>query len=161
MTRFRTRLLVALLAPAVLMASSGITLVEIDSVASASRASDDGNWPCKHHHCGCLNAEMCREHCCCFKSRKVAHSCCGSKAPAVTHDTDESAQSGGGIRFVIRAAGCAGRSDAVLVAGIHWLPTSAKSVIPAFNIAAAHALANSTIPSDHFPGLDPPPPRRG
>ncbi len=39
----------------------------------SARSAQQADFPCAGHHCGCANAEDCRNHCCCFpKSHQLA-----------------------------------------------------------------------------------------
>jgi len=71
---------------------------------SARLAGEDEDYPCKHHRCGCLTAEMCRTHCCCFPH---VPKCC--HASSKTHRiTPSEPRPLTGVGLVIKSLSCSG-----------------------------------------------------
>jgi hypothetical protein len=94
------------------------------------RSEDSANevYPCKGHHCGCHDAQSCREHCCCgfrvaAKQEEPAHACCGK------HDEPSSSQESQGITLAISALGCKGVSTIFIASGIDRQVDAADAVL--------------------------------
>jgi hypothetical protein len=110
------RCMACLLTGAMLFASIGIAPVWLLPPERFAGTSDSDEWfPCKGHHCGCRNAEMCRAHCCCYPvavapaPQPAVRSCCtheqaGAHKPVVSLPATKTASPG----LAIRSAECAG-----------------------------------------------------
>lgn len=163
------RFCVFLLGGALLFASTGLTpFWRVPAVGSAA-PDEAGEWfPCRDHHCGCVDAAMCRTHCCCYPKsappvgKPAGGSCCStSEEDSKETDTRAPARECGAPsgRLVIRSAECAGRS-------MFWVLTAFCCHLPpprfVFERPVRRAPVDLAVPvltDQTFLPPDPPPPR--
>ncbi|MCB9851353.1 MAG: hypothetical protein H6817_11690 [Phycisphaerales bacterium] len=113
------------------------------------------DFPCKHHACGCLDAEMCRTHCCCFKTTaapKKGGSCCAHKAAA-----DDKHASSSGTR--LQSPECGGLAYTMIMHGVLLVPYTAHTVPNALPVGARLVLAPDASPLEVSLSPATPPPR--
>ena len=166
--RIAHRLLACLLAGVVLFAAVGVVPTWQAVPSGPAGADGDGEWfPCKGHHCGCLNAEMCRAHCCCHKSWQSApsppaRSCCTHKADHTdAFAASCSNRSERSITLIIQTAGCAGRDLSWGLTALAWIATSHPVPVLRPPTTPRHELHVSQLRSQCGLQIDPPPPRLG
>ena len=118
LSRLKRRCLPFLLAGAILFASVGLSPVWAPVPQPVAGPTDSGEWfPCKDHHCGCLNAEMCRTQCCCHLTWPSAEPV-PPKKPCCSHKQSEperpiaadASPPASGVTLAMQSAGCAGRA---------------------------------------------------
>lgn len=99
------RVLMLLMVPVLMLASSGISLVPVTAISdsrSGSQVLSEQWYPCKDHACECISAKICRSSCCCHQSLQFE----SNQGPAVEAGHSDDYVS---FRLVIKSASCSGR----------------------------------------------------
>jgi len=100
---------------AVTAAAVAGALVGLPAPAPVNKPSTEA-FPCQHHACGCMDAEMCRTHCCCFKPK--VKSCCSARKAAEQGDDERGDDDADSRGAGIQAASCAGVNYVVVAMSI-------------------------------------------
>lgn len=113
----------------------------------------DEPFPCQHHACGCLDAEMCRTHCGCFKP--AVKSCCAARSTAAAKPADGSPALGA----TLRATTCSGTHHILVALAIPLVNPSVVAWTTRPEAGASSPVIDLICPKALAPAPAAPPPR--
>lgn len=121
-------------------------------------------FPCRFHHCGCLDAEMCRTACGCFKKSPVQADadlppCCATAAVEVESACCGPDDSQDGYVPAVRRHSCHGSAETLAVAPPTELRWDGAALQPVRDAGAA-VLRPCMLPESQPLDVPSPPPRR-
>ena len=156
MGRVMYKTMACLLAASILPASLGLNAVPRPAPPGSS---DEDDYPCKGHACGCITAAICRTDCCC---QPKAPSCCGTSSHARPAVAMQGPATGKPARpsaeLTLRAPGCWGWDAWSFEKESSWLGPTPVVINVCVGIVAA--VSPETLPfRSAYQAPAPPPPR--
>jgi len=121
----------------------------------------DEDYPCRHHACGCLTAEICRTSCCCFPTKTVS-SCCSStqgNPDECDEAADTPAEEERGVDILVNALTCQGANSFWIHLGVDLSPPSKITGVVPYVSGERFVLPGESTPKGFDLEPEPPPPR--